>query len=856
MQGTPSATNVLYYDGTNSYQNLGDYQTAVNPRDANSISAKPVFISSIDLHLDSTNATNSVFDSTGAKISNFTSAYTDDYDGDTRNTLKPDMGADEFNINISCIAGSWLGTVSTDWNASGNWCSNTIPDGNTNISFAAGKPNYPVITNTTTPVCNNITIANGASVIVGAGGKLKINGTIANTGTGAIDATNGTIEMAASTIATKSFKNNNVRNLIIANNVTLSDTLNVLGRLSFSGSNRTFATASYLNLKSSDSLTASVYRIDRDIAGGTISGNTITGDVYVERYISSRKAWRFLSMPTTHNLQFVKAAWQEGATSVSSNPKSGYGMKISDNRSDWSSNGFDSYASSGPTVKYLSLNNWVGIPSTNSYKFELGKGYMTYINGDRGVTYPSFSSTILREKGALAIGEVNVDLSSGLQTAGPYYLGLGNPYASAITLKNLAQSGLEKNYWVWDPKLSGTSSSGAYALISVDVNGNISVNPSGNGGSYVQNNYVESGSGFIVKTVGASATSGVSVTFKESDKIDSNFLVTRTAPLKSFRTNLYEVQNGQTYLVDGVLNLFDDSYSNGIDAYDATKFTNPGENISVLHYNQNISIERRRDLQNTDTIQYSVSRMKIMSYKFDFIPERMDEMNTNAYLFDKYLNTKTSISLTESSSIEFDVTSDAASYATNRFAILFEGNKPLPVSFVSIQAKKKDNHVAVLWAVENEINIDQYVIEHSSDGKNFTSFATLKATGMNQYQMADENPFGTVSYYRVKALDKNLGYNYSRVVKVSTEHMPIVSAYPNPVKSDRIVTIKISNVEKSTVNLKMIANNGQTVYSKSINHAGGSVDYPIHLDKKILNGNYTLEVSNGNNLKSVIKLVL
>jgi hypothetical protein len=404
--------------------------------------------------------------------------------------------------------------------------------------------------------------------------------------------------------------------------------------------------------------------------------------------------------------------------------------------------------------------------------------------------------------------------------------------------------------------LSGTSSSGAYAIISVDVNGNISVNPSGNGGSYIQNNYVESGSGFIAKTIGATATSGVSVTFKESDKIDSNFLVTRTAPLKSFRTNLYEVQNGQTYLVDGVLNLFDDSYSNEIDAYDATKFTNPGENISVSHYNQNISIERRHDLQNNDTIQYSVSRLKVMSYKFDFIPERMDEMNTNAFLKDNYLNTKTPISLTENSSIEFNVTSDAASYAINRFAILFESNRPLPVSFVSIQATKKENHVAVLWTVENEINIDHYAIEHSSDGKNFTSFATLKATGMNQYQLLDENPFGTVSYYRVKALDKNSAFSYSRVVKVSTENIPFVSAYPNPVKSDRIVTIKLSNVEKSTINLKMVANNGQIVYTKSINHAGGSVDYPIHIEKKILKGNYTIEVSNGNNLKSVVKLVL
>lgn len=107
--GTPSATNLIFYDGTNMIQTLSAYKSFVAPRDVQSVSENPPFVnvaaSPYDLHLKTTIATSC--ESGGTVISTPLSIVTD-YDGDTRYpnggypdnvsypATAPDIGADEF----------------------------------------------------------------------------------------------------------------------------------------------------------------------------------------------------------------------------------------------------------------------------------------------------------------------------------------------------------------------------------------------------------------------------------------------------------------------------------------------------------------------------------------------------------------------------------------------------------------------------------------------------------------------------------------------------------------------------------------------------------------------------------------
>ncbi len=109
--GTPGATRVIMYDGTNSYQTLANYQAAVAPADAVSITENPPFASLVGAnatYLHFNPGSNTAVESAGANVT----GYTDDFDaqvrqgnaGYTGNGTAPDIGADEFqNCNTVTI---------------------------------------------------------------------------------------------------------------------------------------------------------------------------------------------------------------------------------------------------------------------------------------------------------------------------------------------------------------------------------------------------------------------------------------------------------------------------------------------------------------------------------------------------------------------------------------------------------------------------------------------------------------------------------------------------------------------------------------------------------------------------------
>ncbi|GAA3984214.1 hypothetical protein GCM10022407_31600 [Hymenobacter antarcticus] len=92
--GTPSATNVIFTDGTVTAQDLAAYKLLLAPREANSLTENPPFLSTIGssasfLKIDPTVATQ--VESRGRPVA----GIADDFDGDTRNAVLPDLGADE-----------------------------------------------------------------------------------------------------------------------------------------------------------------------------------------------------------------------------------------------------------------------------------------------------------------------------------------------------------------------------------------------------------------------------------------------------------------------------------------------------------------------------------------------------------------------------------------------------------------------------------------------------------------------------------------------------------------------------------------------------------------------------------------
>lgn len=95
--GSPASNRLIFFDGTNSDQVIGDFKARVSPRDVSSFTENPPFqnVSSTpyDLHMNTGIATQT--ESGGIPVST-PIAITDDFDGNVRNVTTPDVGADEF----------------------------------------------------------------------------------------------------------------------------------------------------------------------------------------------------------------------------------------------------------------------------------------------------------------------------------------------------------------------------------------------------------------------------------------------------------------------------------------------------------------------------------------------------------------------------------------------------------------------------------------------------------------------------------------------------------------------------------------------------------------------------------------
>ena len=649
---TGTGTNVIGRIAATNYTTLATWKTA-SAQETNSLNIAPVFSSASDLHLQAP-IVNEPLNAMGTAVS----AVSTDYDGQTRNTITPDMGADEFKG-----WGSWVGASSSSWTTATNWYDNYIPLSTTNVEIETASF-MPVVSSSTYSIKNLVILSPGMLTISGTG-ILQIAGRIGNTGT--FNASGGTIEMngtVAQTIPAVAFQNNNVKNLIISNTdaatgVTLAGALDIYRSLNFSASGLKLTTGGFLTFKSTATETAWL---------GDMTGKTITGSVTVERYIPNHaKAWQFLAVPTTG--QTVNAAWQEGNAPLAVGT-AGLGTIITNNVAGV---GFDIIAGNSPSIKTYdtTAKTWVGIANTGVL-IDNQRGYMLFVRGDRSVqsTSTPATATNLRTKGTLY---TPANPPSVVNLAANTFQSVGNPYPSAIDLTLLSRTGgVQDLFYIWDPKLTTSPSAYGLGAYQTFTRSGATYNVTPGGGSYPSGicKTIESGQAFFIRAPSATG----SLSFSESCKLAGSNDVNRIpmpAMVKQLRTNLRVITGETSVLIDGTLLEFDDSFSNNIDMDDALKLGNTGENLGLLRKGNILVAEHRATISATDTVFYNLGQLKIRQYQFEFKPAQFNQPGMGASLEDNYLHTSTPVSLKDPTTVTFNVVNVPGSYAAGRFRLVF-----------------------------------------------------------------------------------------------------------------------------------------------------------------------------------------
>jgi hypothetical protein len=178
-------------------------------------------------------------------------------------------------------------------------------------------------------------------------------------------------------------------------------------------------------------------------------------------------------------------------------------------------------------------------------------------------------------------------------------------------------------------------------------------------------------------------------------------------------------------------------------------------------------------------------------------------------------------------------------------------NNPLPVTLVSFTASKEGRISVLNWETTSETNSDYFQVQRSANAKNWEDLGSVSARGESnalvKYSFNDNAPRGGANLYRLKMVDKDGSFAYSRIRELSYAGGVHVTVYPNPVSN----TLYIIEAEAGTLKEAALFNmKGQKVYQSSV---AGLQQIDV---KSLIPGIYIVKTTQTNGTESSQKIVI
>jgi len=178
---------------------------------------------------------------------------------------------------------------------------------------------------------------------------------------------------------------------------------------------------------------------------------------------------------------------------------------------------------------------------------------------------------------------------------------------------------------------------------------------------------------------------------------------------------------------------------------------------------------------------------------------------------------------------------------------------PIPISFLPVELTEvkayADGEVNIIqWKTESEANSQYHIVERSADGiDNWTEVGRKLAAGTTQvkqeYNLEDERPL-PMSYYRLKLMDFDGKFEYSKVVSVErrSNDFGVVNLFPMPT-SDK-VTMQVNLPEFTNVKMSITDVNGRLLQVSDLELEKGVSEVKVDLTR-FAAGTYFVKLDNG-----------
>ncbi|MFK7935223.1 MAG: T9SS type A sorting domain-containing protein, partial [Saprospiraceae bacterium] len=164
------------------------------------------------------------------------------------------------------------------------------------------------------------------------------------------------------------------------------------------------------------------------------------------------------------------------------------------------------------------------------------------------------------------------------------------------------------------------------------------------------------------------------------------------------------------------------------------------------------------------------------------------------------------------------------------------------------------------WNTINEELMDSYVVEPSTDGRDFEQLEAILAFNEKSemiYEWIDKTPPAT-AYYRLRMVDLGGKTTYSSIIRVTRETTTaatygITKLYPNP--TDGLVNVEFTAAVNSQVTIRVFDIAGKVMLQRELATEGALNQQRLELSG-LLAGTYLLQLEYGDGEREVRRVMV
>ncbi len=179
---------------------------------------------------------------------------------------------------------------------------------------------------------------------------------------------------------------------------------------------------------------------------------------------------------------------------------------------------------------------------------------------------------------------------------------------------------------------------------------------------------------------------------------------------------------------------------------------------------------------------------------------------------------------------------------------------PLPVTMTSFDVNAKNNKAIVNWSTSSEQNSSTFDVEKSQDGKHFVKIATVEAAHNSyvqvNYSYTDGSLNDGVTYYRLKQIDLNGKFEYSKIAKLNYTGSNVLKVYPSPA-SDKL-NLQFETPPTPTSTVKIFNQSGQVVKEETFDMLKKLSSSALQCDiSDLIEGIYIIQILDAESIQSL-----